>query len=276
MSFIPQGRFGYFSIAGSLYPVFRWTPQGPRNLAVGQGVGNSWGTNFAEGLQTTRITAQFICRRGGTEFLSNTFWNYWLSRNFSGGVDDTAGLTIIGSSGKKTRTYSNCKADSFTLTIVKGAIVGFTGVFLCPGIASKGDVTPTDYSSNIDSTAPLMYDAATYSGITGSVYGAEVVYSNNHKPNAPEDGTKFLQSWDAGERTCSATFTVAEHATASEPVADGGTVTIALAGAVTRVLSLTSCIVNNPDDVDVPAGQVFQNKQYLVNGSQTTPPLVVT
>lgn len=273
---IPQGRLGYMQIAGVNYPVYNWFPQGPRQLVIAQGVGNTWGTNIAEGLQTTRIVSQFICRRGAGEILSSTFWNLFMARTWSGGKDDTGAFTIVGSTGVKTRTYANCKAEAFTLTIAKGAIVGLTGVFLCPGIATKAPITPNSYGTNIDTTSALMFDAATFGGIIGNVYGAEIVFSNNHKPNGPLDGTKFLQSWDAGNVTCSATFTCPEHQDTDNPIPDGTNITVALAGAATRTFSLTSCAVNNPDDLNVVPGQLFQPLATVVTGSASVQPLVIT
>lgn len=273
---VPQGRFGYFSINSTLYPVYAWRPTSPRNLVSGEPVGNSWGTNLAEGVKTSRIVAQFMVRNTAAEILSTSFWDYFLTRSFSGGFDDTPALSIVGSTGKKTRTYSNCKAESLTLTWAFGAVVGLTAVFLCPGMPAKANVTPTDYSTNVNNSPLLMFDQVTIGGVTGSTYGGEIVLANNHKPNGTQNGSKNLTSWDAGNITASLSLTVAEHSTTGEPVADGGTVTVALAGASTRTLSLTGCTVNNPDDVDANPGQIFQNKQYIVQGSTSVQPVTYT
>lgn len=275
---VPQGRHGYLTIGGTTYPVYRFQNLSPRNLVSGHPLGNTWGTNNAEGLKTGRLFVEFMVREKATEVLALAFWNLWLSRTFTAGFDDTSALSIVAASGRRTRTYANAKAESFTLRIAKGAPVGLSAVFVSPAPPTAADQTPTDYSKTVDNSPPLMFDKVSFGGVSGSVYGCEITFSNNHMPNGPLDASKTLSSWDAGVITCGARFTFAEHV-AGEPFADGASLTVTLTGAATRILTLTSVTVNNPLDLDAGVGQLFQPYDCLVQGAGgITPaaPLVVT
>lgn len=274
---VPQARHGFLTINGVTYPAYGASYNGPRNLVQGLPVGNTWGTNFAEGLKTSRWVGRIMVREKATEVLALAFWNLFLSRTFSGGFDDTAAVSLVWATGRRTRTMANAKAEAFTLTMSKGAPIGLTAVFVAPAPASMADQTPTTYGNTFDNSPPLMFDKATFGGITGSVYGCEITYANNHQPNGPLDATKVLSSWDAGLITCGCRLTFAEHLAASEPFADAANLTIALAGATTRNLSLTAVTPNDPHDVpDSGVGQVYQTYNCIVQGSASVAPLVVT
>lgn len=272
---IPQGRNGFVTIGAVTYPVFNWQMPSPRNLVAPAPVGNSWTTHFAEGLQTTRFTAAIECREKSTEILALAFWNMWLSRTFSGGFDDTATETIVASNGRRSYTLANAKAEAFTLTIVKGMAVGLSVVYVAPGVPTMANVTPAAYAP-VDGSPPLMFDRATFGGIAGNVYSAEVTYANNHLINAPLDGSKNAASWDAGGMSCGASFTFDARAVGAEPFADGSTLTISLTnGTNTRVLTLDKVTPNNPRDVGADPGQSFVTYNCLVQGDATNQPLVV-
>lgn len=273
---VQQGRHGYVTINGTTYPALSVSSGAPRNLVTGLPIGNTWATNFAEGLQTGRFTVRFLARIKATEVLSTTFWNYWLSRPFAGGFDDTAGLTIVHSTGRRTRTYANAKAESLVITVAKGAVVGITGVFVSPAPPTRGDVTPATYANQVDNSGPLMFDAVTFGGITGGVYGFELTYTNNHQPDGPLDGTKYLSAYNAGGIACGASFTFPEHLAAQEPFADAANLTVTIAGGATRTLSLTGVVANNPTDVDHDLGQIYQPYRCLVLGTASVAPLVVS
>lgn len=272
---ISQGRLGKVSIGGVLYPVYDWQMSAPRNLQQGQPVGNTWATTKAEGLQSTRFTARIMCREATTEMQALAFWNLFLSRTWGSGFDDTAASSIIAQSGANSYTLANAKAESFQLVIQKGAVVGLSVAFLAPGLATKAATTAAvSYTTLIDNSPLLMFDKVTFGGFSGSVYSATVNYSNNHLPNAPLDGTKTVAAWEAGPITCSASFTVAEWSAASIPIADDSTLTIALNAL--RTITLKSVSPENPRDIGVNPGQVFQPLSCIVQGTSTVAPLVVT
>jgi len=273
---IIQGRLGKISIGGTAYPCYSWSMSAPRNLQPGAPVGNTFATNIAEGLQSTRVDVQFMFRTKSTELLSLAFWNLWMSRTFGSGFDDTAANTIIGTSGQSTYTLANCKAESFSVSIRKGQEIGVRGTFLAPALPTKAAAnTATSYLNTVDSSGKMMFDQATISGFTGSVYGLDFAYSNNHLPNAPLDGTKFVGYWEAGQMVASASATVAEIPYGTDPCADGTNVTVAIAGA--RTFSLTSMNANNERDLTVTPGQTFQPLNFIVLGNNTpTAPLVIT
>ena len=270
-----QGRLGKVSIGGTAYPVYDWQISSPRNIQQGAPVGNTWATAKGEGLQSSRFTARIMCRTAAAEMLSAGFWNMFTNRTFGAGFDDTAAQSIVARSGQNSYTLANAKAESFQLVIQKGAIVGLSVLFLAPSIATKaGDNAAAGYTTLIDNTGLLMFDAATFGGFAGSVYSGSINYSNNHLPNAPLDGTKYVSAWEAGQITCSASFTVAEWLSSSIPIADDSTLTVALNGA--RTLSLTKVTPENPRDVSVTPGQVFQNLACIVQGTSSVQPLVVS
>lgn len=272
-----QGRNGYITIGGTAYPVFDWAIDNPRNLAAPLPVGNTWGTNFAEGLKSSRLVVNFDVRESATEVLAAAFWALWLSRSWSGGFDDTSVSEIVASDSGQTATLANAKAESFVLTCRPGQQVGLQGVFLAPGVPTLGDVTPSSYAHQVDSAAPLMFDKVTFGGIAnGPVYGFELSYANNHLPNKPLDGTKVLSSWDAGVITCGAAFTFAAFRAAAAPFADGATPTVSLVGAVTRVLTLKSVIPNDSLNRGANLGQVFRTWNCLVQGTASVAPLVAS
>lgn len=272
---IAQGRNGYVSFGGSLVPVYDWNIQSPRNLVAPTPVGNSWVTNHAEGLRTSRFVANIMVREKATEVLAQGWWDRFLTRTWSGGFDDTPTTTIIASNAKKTFTLTNAKAESFVLTCALGMPIGLQVVFVAPSKPAKADVTPAAYAP-VDASPPLMFDKVTLGGITGNCYGFEITYANNHLPNGPLNGTKSLSSWDAGVYTCGAKFTFDARAAASEPFADDANITISLAGAATRLFSLTDVVPNDPDDANANVGQAFLTYNCLVKGNTTTPPLVVS
>ncbi len=274
---IAQGRHGYVTIGGNPYPVYDWQMNDARNLVAPMPVGNSWGTHWAEGLRTTRFTARVQCRTKPTEVLALAFWDMFLKRTWTGGFDDTAALAIVASDGSRLHTLSNAKAEAFSLSFQLGQPVALSVVFVAPGLPVPTAHTPTDYSHTVDVAAPLMWDAVTFGGFTGSVYGAEITYANNHLPNGPLNGTKNLVSYDAGVMTAGAKFTFAAQSPSAFPFADGAALTIAMgASPNTRTVSLTSVVPNNPDDRNVSPGQTYVSPSCLVQGSVTTPPLVVS
>lgn len=272
---ISQGRLGRVSIGGNLYPVYDWQISSPRNIQQGNPVGNTWATTKGEGLQSSRFTARIMCREAAAEMLNAAFWNMFLNRTFGGGFDDTATQTIIAGSGRNDYTLTNAKAESFQLVVQKGAVVGLSVAFLAPSIPTKaGTTAATSYLYTVDNSPLLMFDKATFGGFAGSVYSGTINYSNNHLPNAPLDGTKYVSAWEAGPITCSASFTVAEWTAASIPIPDDSTLTVALNA--TRTISLTKVTPENPRDLGVNPGQVFQALNCIVQGSNTTAPLVVS
>lgn len=274
---IAQGRLGRVSIAGVVYPVYDWQISAPRNLQQGQPVGNTWATAKGEGLQSSRFTARIMCREAAAEILSTAFWNLFLSRTWGSGFDDTQAVSIVAESGYVRRTLSNAKAESFQLVVQKGAVVGLSVAFLAPGLpATTGTTSAVTYANTRDNSPLLMFDKVTLGGFTGSVYAATLNYSNNHLPNAPLDGTKTVSAWEAGAITASAQFTVQEWIPGTDPVADDSTLTMALAGAATRNFSITRATIENPRDVSVTPGQVYQSIACICQGTATTPPLVVT
>lgn len=274
---VAQGRHGYVQVGGVKYPCYNWGIRTPRNITPGMPTGSTWATHFAEGAQSSRIVMSFELREKMTESLALAFWQRWTARTFTGGFDDTATSTVVVASGMKTRTFSNCKAESFVLTCAFGQPIGLQAVFLAPGKPSLADALVTDYS-HLDTSPPLMFDRLTVGGLTGNVYGIELSYTNNHQPDAPLTGTKVLAGWDAGAMGVGFSVRVKEHATSGAPFSDGDTASLTLNGASggSRLFTLTSLAANNPDDVDVNPGQIYQTYQALVMGSATTAPLVIT
>ena len=272
---IAQGRLGKVSIGGNLYPVYDWQIASPRNLQQGMPVGNTWASAKGEGLQVSRFTARVMCREKATEILAAAFWAMFLTRAWSGGADDTAAQTIIAGSGYNNYTLSNAKAESFQLVVQKGAVIGLSVSFLAPSIPTKAATTSaTSYLNTIDASPLLMFDKATLGGFDASVYSATINFSNNHMLNAPLDGTKYGSAYEAGAITCSASFTVAEWGGSSIPIADDDTLTLALNA--TRTFSLTSVTPDNPRDISVNPGQIFQSLACIVQGTSSTAPLVVS
>lgn len=280
---VPQGRHGYVSFNNSIFagakliPVFSWAMPNPDNLQTPLPVGNSFITNHGEGLKTTQFTCAFDVRVEATEVLSMNFWNSFQSRTFSSGFDDTVGSTIIASDGRALWTLDNAKFESFILTVSKGAQIGLQAVFVAPGVPTPSSHVPAAYAP-VDAKAPLMFDAASFTGITGNCYGATITAANNHLPNGPLDGTKYLSSWDAGVISCGVEFTFdARVSSGNAPFAAGATIALVLAGDATRTFTMKKVTMNNPRDANANVGQSFIPRSCIVEGDSTpTKPLVVS
>lgn len=238
-------------------PVKSWAINEPRNLVVPVPVSNSWATNFAEGLRSARVMVDYDVRDVATEALSTIFWGWWFTRTFTAGFDDTPNLTLVMNNSQETYTLAAAKPESFTLAIKPGMQIGIQAVYAAPAPAVKTNAAATVYAP-FGSQIPLMFGTATFTGITGDIYGVEAGYSNNHLPRAPLNGTNTMTAWDGGPRTCNARFDFAARTTSNTPFADGTNVIITLTGgSATRVFSLTSVVPNITDDQNVSIGQVF-------------------
>jgi len=276
---IAQGRNGFITHSdGSntlTIPVKSWSLTQPRNLVIPVPVSNSWATNFAEGLRSSRLVVNYDVRINANEIMSTTFWAWWFTRiAWSGGFDDTQALTLTCNNSQDTYVLSNAKAESFTLAVKPGMQVGLQAVYACPTVPTKTNAVQTGYSP-FDSTRPLMFQDTTFTGITGDIYGVEVGYSNNHLPRAPLNGTNTMTAWDAGPITCNTKFDFAARLTTNVPFADSAAITISfLAG--TRILTLTSVVPNTTEDQTVDLGQVFTPWPCTVLGSAAHPPLYLS
>lgn len=274
---VQQGRHGYFEIAGVKYPCYDIRYQAPRNLVAALPVSNTWVTAHGLGARTSRVVARMLLREKSTELLAATFWNLLMQRTWSAGFDDTTAFAMNVATGRRLRALTNCKFESANVVVAFGAPVALNCVFLCPGVATKSDQLAADYLNTFDNSPPLMFDKATFGGITGPVHQFEFTYSNNHLPNGPLNGTKFLTSWDAGVRSAAVKLLVPEHVAASEPFADEGQISLSLVGGVTRVFTFTSVVPNDPDDIALQPGQLFQEYNGLVKGNAAGDiPMVVT
>jgi len=277
---IAQGRNGYFVIneaaANVTLPVLEWRSESPRNLTAPMPVANSWQTHFAEGLRTSIIRATHDVRELSTEVLSLDWWQWFLTRTWSDGFDDTRVLDYIRcSNARKLFEFANSKAEGFTLTVEKGQQIGLQTVFVAPDKPAESNVTPAAYAP-FNSSPPLMFNRAAFSGISGNLYRFELQYGNNHLPDGPLDGTKNLAGWDAGVYTARARFTFNARGTGEEPLTDGGAVTVTLTnGVTTRVLTLASVVPNNPDDGGANPGQSFLTYDCLVMGTAALAPVTV-
>lgn len=280
---VPQGRHGYcqftnagVSLAPTMIPVFHWAMPGPDNLVTPMPVGNSFLTHHGEGLKTTQFVTNFDVRIGTSEIMQLPFWNMFFKRDFSGGFDDTNVTTIAASDGAALWTLSDAKWESFTLSIANGAQVGLQAVWVAPGVPVKSAHVPSAYAP-VNSKAPLMFDAVSFTGITGNVYSAEITASNGHVPNGNLNSTKYLTAWDAGVMTCGANFTFdARTYAGSAPFSAGATLTMALAGDATVTFTLKKVTMNNPRDPNANVGQSFNTRNCIVEGdSSPARPLAV-
>ena len=273
-----QGRHGYLrlgtDVVGSNLPVYNWGITNPRNIVTGQPLGNTWATNFAEGMQTTRFTFSVMLRNNTTEGMALAFWQRFLSRTWTSGFDDTTAFSGFLYSGRRKFTLANAKAESFTLTIQKGSPIGLSCVMVCPSIPTISDVTVADYTSTVDSAAPLMFDQCTFTGLGTNVYSIELTYANNHIPNAPLNATKFAAAYDAGPVTAGISVTVSEE-TGAAPIDAVTGATISLTSSVSRVFTLGQIVVNNTRDVGVNMGAVFKTFNGTILGGTSSQPITV-
>lgn len=271
---IAQGRNGFMTHGDGTntltIPVKSWAINEPRNLVVPVPVSNSWATNFAEGLRSARVMVDYDMRNVSTEALSSIFWGWWFTRSFTAGFDDTPPLTLTMNNSQDTYVCALAKPESFTLAIKPGMQIGLQAVYAVPAPASKTNALATTYNP-FNSAKPAMFGDATFTGITGDIYGVEVGYSNNHLPRAPLNGTNTMTGWDAGPITCNARFDFAARLTTNTPFADNATVVITIApGAVTRGFTLAGVVPNITDDQNVSIGQVFTPWPCTVFGNTIT------
>lgn len=272
---IAQGQNGFLTIGGLSYRTFQWKLESPRNLQLPTPVGNTWVTAHASGLRTSRLTVNLMCSSGAGDILNLAFWQYFLSRSFSGGTADSLAQTLVMSNGRQTYTLMNAKAESLVLTVQKGSQVGLQCVFIGPYNPSRGDITPSAFAP-FDNTPPLMFDEVTFGGVSGDCYGVELTYANNHTPNGALDGTKTLKNWDAGVMSCGATFTFDARFSTQLPFADESALTIGLgSGGGSRLLTLASVVPNTDDNASAKVGPSFVSWACAVQGTTTLAPLSV-
>lgn len=274
---IAQGRNGFITHSdGSntlTIPVKSWSLNEPRNLVIPVPVSNSWATNYAIGLRSSRLVVNYDFRISATELLSATFWGWWFTRTFTGGFDDTTPLTLTCNNSQDSYVLSLAKAESFTLAIKPGMQVGLQAVYACPIVPTKTDALQTGYSP-FNSTRPLMWSDIVWTGVTGDIYGNEIGYSNNHLPRAPINGTQTMTAWDAGPITCNTRFDFAARTTSNTPFADAAALTMSMMA--TRVLTMSSVVPNITEDQTVDLGQVFTPWPCTVLGTTSNPPLYLS
>lgn len=276
---LAQGRAGRCSFGGTLFPVYRWSIQAPRNRVTGDPLGNTASTNYADGMVTTRFTASMMTGRGsgGAMDPSTGILAKFITRAIAtdSGMDDTTGITIAAGDGNSLWTIANAKPESFSVRFAKGAPVGFDVVFVAPGIPTRSDDRATAlsgvYSRHVtDGFRLLMYNHITFeiaSGPAGSfaqyngIYGMEINYSNNHIVNAPLDGTQNAQSYDAGNMRGGADITLRAYSGVGadpQPIGDGYAIK-AVIGLDTPTNILLPVVVTNTDyDADVQPGAAFR------------------
>ena len=295
MGRLAQGRLGYASFQANggsaiLIPVYDWNIQSRRNRVTGDPVGNTWSTNYADGMITSRMTARILCRKNTAEAFSTDFLSFFVNRTFSDGLDDTTGFQILCNDGRTTHRLGddvdgnpsfNAKPESFTLTIAKGSPVGLQVSFVCPTPPAKLAGVPADYNKTVDQSKVMMFDAASFAHGTyptagtpiNELYNVEVTYSNNHVVNAPLNGTLFAESFDAGTIRCGATFTVRAHNLTELPFAneDIFQILLALGGGHTFSISLTEVVPDTDLDANANVGASYRTWQCLVLGKGVTP-----
>lgn len=299
MGRLAQGRLGYVNFTpngGSqlAIPVYDWQIQSRRNRVTGDPVGNTWSTNYADGMGTSRFTARILVRKTTLEAFAAGFINNFVTRTFSDGVDDTKDFVINAADGAAQWQLTGAKPESFTLTIAKGSPVGLSVVFVSPFAPTLSSARQTDYSDTVDNTKLMMFDAATFkkaataAGLAAGTaitefYNAELTYSNNHIVNAPLDGTLNAASFDAGVIRCGANFTVkAHHGSTGDlpPFNNESALRIALALGGSNVINfdLTSVVLETDLDGNANVGASYRTWQAMVlgtGGGSILQPLVI-
>lgn len=275
---IAQGRNGFLTHSDGTttldIPVKSWTLNEPRNLVIPVPVSNSWATNFATGLRSSRLIVNYDFRVSTTELLSPTFWGWWFTRiAWSGGFDDTQPLTLTCNNSQDSYVLTSAKAESFTLAIKPGMQIGLQAVYACPFVPTKTDALQTGYTP-FNSTRPAMWNDCVWTGITGDIFGNEIGYSNNHLPRAPINSTQTMTAWDAGPITCNTRFDFAARTTGNTPFADSAAITLAIDAI--RTFTLTSVVPNITDDQTVDLGQVFTPWPCSVLGNTSEPPMYLS
>ena len=287
---LAQGRAGRCSFGGTLFPVYRWAIQAPRNRVTGDPLGNTASTNYADGMVTTRFTASMMVGKAdGGAFDASTgilakFINRAIATN--SGMDDTTALAITASDGNSLWTVSNAKPESFVLRFQKGSPVGFDVVWVAPGIPVRTDdratATSGVYARHVtDGFQLLMYNHITFQQATGpagsftqydGIYGMDISYSNNHIVNAPLDGTRDALSFDAGVMRGGADLTLRAYSGVvadPQPIADGSSIKVVIATATPTNVLLPAIITNTDYDAQVDMGAAYRTWRTLLLGVTT-------
>ena len=265
----------------------------PKNFIIPPIIGNLWQFNYTEGFQQPSVDLIFIPRDKGasgafSEVFSSTFLNYFLR----GTADDTSTISggLVFWNGQDGWTLSGAKADTFSLSVAQGQLIGFTARFLFNGITYLS--TAPSFTA-WDNSAPLIGKNAAVSfgsaAQTGSVWNLGLTYSNNHTPDMSLNGTNFPTDNNAGMQTAALNFTVQ----AAQGI-QGGTTAVPDNNPVPSSLTTVSCIitgvngtrtftVNNPIDQignnrEVPLGRVMRPHSYVALGgtATTTSPLTIS
>ena len=299
-----QGRLGYcgFTPAGgsqTLIPVYDWHVTARRNRVTGDPVGNTWSTNYADGMLTSRFRARIMLRATTGEAWATSFIDNFITRAISDangsqyGLDDTIGYSIAASDGTSLYSLANCKPEQFSLTVAKGSPVGMDVDFVCPGgptiTAARYSTLTSAYAKTVNSSKLLMYNAATFwsasnpAGLSGSStqfnpYNFQMTFANNHIVNAPLDGTLGAASFDAGLIRAGASFTLAAHHGLTGDLAPFSTdqairLLLSLGSGNQVTFDMSSVVPDTDLDGSATTGASFRTWQCMVLGIGGSSPL---
>lgn len=306
MGRLAQGRLGYVSFTPSggsaaKIPVYDWAITARRNRVTGDPVGNTFSTNYADGMQTSRFVARVMVRKTTSEALTADFIQKFLTRTVTDGVDDTTPFTIVASDGAALHTLTGAKPESFVLTVQKGAPVTLSIVFVSPFGPTRSNGRAANiaaaYGNIVNNAKLLMYNDVTFfsaaspAGLSAGTqvndfYSVEITHSNNHIVNAPLDGTLYAASFDAGVVKAGASFTTKAHnrgASDLVPFATESAIRARLkTGATSKIdFDLSVVVPETDDDGNANLGASYATWQCLVLGTSdgagtTVNPVVAT
>lgn len=287
---LAQGRAGRCSFGGTLFPVYRWAIQAPRNRVTGDPLGNTASTNYADGMVTTRFTSSLMVGRGdgGAFDVSTGILRKFILRAIASnsGMDDTTGVSIAASDGNSLWTVSNAKPESFVIRFQKGSPIGFDTVWVAPGIPVRTDDRATTlaavYGRHVtDGFNLLMYNHVVFQTATGpaqsftqydGIYGMDISYSNNHIVNAPLDGTRDAKSFDAGGMRGGSDITLRAYSGVvadPQPIADGGSIKAVISTNTPTSIMLPVVVTNTDFDANVDTGAAFRTWRTMLLGAVT-------
>jgi hypothetical protein len=258
----------------------------PLNYSVPPMAGNFWRINYIQGFQQPSVDATIVLVDGSVNtcpLVTSTLQNLWMTRTSDYQHDTSAiagGISFFDAySGF---AFTSAKMNSFSLSGSKGDDVRFSmnaGLFgTIPSVTTTAPAAYNSFTGN-----PVRFQSLSFTHNSSPLNGLlsfSISFTNNNTPDMSMVGTgpqsPFPVDVNAGEQTCSATFTF--QANSTQHIATGDTITVQVSqGSIGATFTLSSLVVDTPNNRSIGSGR--QTRTYsctVVGENDSTPPLTIS
>ena len=257
----------------------------PENYSIPPILGSYWQLTVGQGFINPSVDVSFVIRDVAGEVMSQGFWDMFHARtnDYSHDTTDIGDLVIWMADGTSGFILKNSKADSYSLSVSKGASISLNCHFVGSHVV-PATVAPT--FAGWSRANELRFNSIAFaSPLDSQVFEAGLTYSNNHTPNMALDGTEFPAAQNAGMMTASMNIST-QITTANRP--DNGTfpspsvltpIQFQIVGSTkTATFLMPNPINNTKRSRQINTGRVMQGSNYILLGGNgiTSPPVQVS